>query len=72
AFPDSLDLLLICVQAGMSVEAEMNKVSWPSRSELARAAMVVMVTMFGLAAVLYTYDLVWQTLLTALGILKRG
>ena len=27
AFPDSLDLLLICVQAGMSVEAAMNKVS---------------------------------------------
>jgi tight adherence protein C len=27
AFPDSLDLLLICVQAGMSVESAMNKVS---------------------------------------------
>ena len=26
-FPDSLDLLLICVQAGMSVESAMNKVS---------------------------------------------
>ncbi len=26
-FPDSLDLLLICVQAGMSIEAAMNKVS---------------------------------------------
>jgi tight adherence protein C len=26
-FPDALDLLLICVQAGMSVEAAMNKVS---------------------------------------------
>src|SRR5665811_93278 len=27
AFPDALDLLLICVQAGMSVEAAMNKVA---------------------------------------------
>jgi tight adherence protein C len=26
-FPDSLDLLLICVQAGMSIEAAMNKVT---------------------------------------------
>jgi tight adherence protein C len=26
-FPDSLDLLLICVQAGMSIEAAMNKVA---------------------------------------------
>jgi tight adherence protein C len=27
AFPDALDLLLICVQAGMSIESAMNKVS---------------------------------------------
>ena len=27
AFPDALDLLLICVQSGMSIEAAMNKVS---------------------------------------------
>jgi tight adherence protein C len=27
AFPDSLDLLLICVQAGMSIESAMNKVA---------------------------------------------
>jgi tight adherence protein C len=27
AFPDALDLLLICVQAGMSIEAAMNKVA---------------------------------------------
>ena len=36
-FPDSLDLLLICVQAGMSVESAMNKVGQRDRSPLARA-----------------------------------
>lgn len=54
----------------IAVEAEMNKVSWPSRSELFRSSMVVMVTMFGLAGTLYAYDLLWQFLLTMLGVLK--
>ena len=40
----------------ISVEAEMNKVSWPSRSELFRASLVVIVTIFFLAALLATYD----------------
>lgn len=56
----------------IAVEAEMNKVSWPSRSELFRSSLVVIVTMFGLAATLYGYDLVWQMLLTKLGVLKGG
>lgn len=56
----------------IAVEAEMNKVSWPSRSELFRSSVVVMVTMFGLAGTLYAYDLLWQFLLTALGVLRAG
>ena len=42
----------------ISVEAEMNKVSWPSRAELFRASMVVIVVIFMLTAILFTYDLV--------------
>jgi preprotein translocase subunit SecE len=42
----------------IAVEAEMNKVSWPSRGELFRASLVVMVVIFFMAAVLYFYDLV--------------
>ena len=56
----------------IAVEAEMNKVSWPSRSELFRSSLVVIITMFGLAATLYGYDLVWQMLLTKLGVLRGG
>jgi preprotein translocase subunit SecE len=40
----------------ISVEGEMNKVSWPSRSELFRASIVVMVVIFFLAFLLYGYD----------------
>jgi preprotein translocase subunit SecE len=40
----------------IAVEGEMNKVSWPSRSELFRAAMVVILVIFFLAAILFGYD----------------
>jgi len=41
----------------ISVENEMNKVSWPSRGELYRASLVVIVVIFLLTAILFTYDL---------------
>jgi preprotein translocase subunit SecE len=54
----------------IAVEAEMNKVSWPTRTELFRASTVVIVVMFGLATALYAYDVLWQQLVTALGVLR--
>jgi preprotein translocase subunit SecE len=42
----------------IAVEAEMNKVSWPTQTELLRASVVVILLIFGLAAVLYLYDIV--------------
>ena len=47
----------------IAVEAEMNKVSWPSRSELFRGAIVVLITILLLAFVLWVYDLLWKTIL---------
>jgi preprotein translocase subunit SecE len=46
----------------ISVEGEMNKVSWPARGELFRASVVVIFVIFFLAAILLIYD----TLLTFL------
>ena len=42
----------------ISVEAEMNKVQWPSRSELWRASMVVIIVIFFLAGALFVFDIV--------------
>jgi preprotein translocase subunit SecE len=53
----------------IAVEAEMNKVSWPSRSELFRSSIVVIVLLMILTAVLFVYDIVWSALFKALGIL---
>jgi preprotein translocase subunit SecE len=55
----------------IAVEAEMNKVSWPSRAEMFRSTIVVIVTIFGLAIVLFGYDLTWQVILRAIGVLPR-
>jgi len=50
----------------ISVEGEMNKVSWPSRGELFRASIVVMLVIFFLAALLFVYDFVLEWLRLAL------
>ena len=44
----------------ISVECEMNKVTWPKQGELIRASAVVMAVIFLLAALLYFYDLIWK------------
>lgn len=43
----------------IAVEAEMAKVSWPTRSEVVRSSAVVIFMMFALAAILGLYDLFW-------------
>jgi preprotein translocase subunit SecE len=46
----------------IAVEAEMNKVSWPTRSELYRASMVVLIVIFALAIILSIFDYSWALL----------
>jgi preprotein translocase subunit SecE len=53
----------------IAVEAEMYKVSWPSRTELIRSSIVVIVLLLMLTAVLFVYDIVWQWLFRFLGVL---
>ncbi len=52
----------------IAVEAELNKVSWPGRSELVKASLVVIFTIFFLAILLFSYDLLWQSIFTSLKI----
>jgi len=64
-YPQFADFLI-------SVEAEMNKVSWPSKTELIRSSMVVIFLMFFLALILFGFDLFWQFLFQAIGVLQRS
>lgn len=52
----------------ISVESEMNKVSWPNRSELVKASLVVIFTIFFMAMLLFCYDLIWQLIFSTLGV----
>jgi preprotein translocase subunit SecE len=54
----------------ISVEGEMNKVSWASKQELYRATVVVLSTMLFLAVVLYAYDQIWMVVLSSIGVLQ--
>ena len=44
----------------IAVEAEMNKVYWPSRSVLFRSSMVVLFVIFFLGTLLAVYDTIWK------------
>jgi len=52
----------------IAVEAEMNKVTWPSKDELIRASIVVMFTIFFLAIALFLFDVVWQQFFSFIGV----
>ena len=53
----------------IAVEAEMKKVSWPTRGEVYRSSLVVLVTIFALAIVLFGFDLFWQEFFTWIRVL---
>lgn len=47
----------------ISVEAEMNKVSWPTRTELIHSSIVVVAVLFLLAVVLLLFDVFWEMII---------
>jgi preprotein translocase subunit SecE len=54
----------------ISVEAEMDKVSWPDQGYLARATGVVLGTMLVLGVYLFACDILWRVLFRAIGFLR--
>lgn len=54
----------------ISVEAEMDKVTWAGREELQRATIVVISTMLFIGLVLLVYDMFWVWFFTLIRILQ--
>ena len=54
----------------IAVEAEMNKVSWPTKDVLVRSSLVVIFVILAMAAMLFVFDLFWKTMFTWLGVVK--
>ena len=53
----------------ISVEAEMDKVTWSDWGELKRSTAVVLITMVILTVVLFLFDVFWQRVFTSTGVL---
>jgi preprotein translocase subunit SecE len=53
----------------IAVEAEMNKVSWPTRSELVRSSTVVLILIVVFAIAMSVFDVFWKFLLSSLHII---
>jgi preprotein translocase subunit SecE len=51
----------------VSVESELEKVTWPGRQEVLQATVVVLCTMFFLGLFLFLIDLVWTWLFSFIG-----
>lgn len=51
----------------VSVESELEKVTWPGRQEVIQATVVVLCTMFFLGLFLFLIDIVWTWLFSFIG-----
>jgi preprotein translocase subunit SecE len=60
-FPRFADFLI-------AVEAEMNKVMWPSQDELVRSSVVVIILLLSFAGLMYAFDMLWVGLFWLMGI----
>ena len=54
----------------IATEAELNKVSWSSKSELKNATVVVLTTVVLMAVYLFAMDRMWEELLKLVGVLQ--
>jgi preprotein translocase subunit SecE len=55
----------------ISVEAEMDKVTWASKAELYRGTIVVLVTMIFMAGLLFAYDQIWLWFFRLIGFVVK-
>lgn len=54
----------------ISVQAEIDKVTWPSKAEVRKATIVVLVLLVGMAVVIFLFDVVWQWVFKTVGFLQ--
>ncbi|MEQ1933151.1 MAG: preprotein translocase subunit SecE, partial [Fimbriimonadaceae bacterium] len=54
----------------ISVQAEIDRVTWPSVVEVKRATVVVLVLITSMAVVMFCFDLIWQWVFQVIGFLQ--
>ncbi len=54
----------------ISVQAEIDKVTWPSKGEVRKATIVVLILLVSMAVVIFLFDVVWQWVFKTIGFLQ--
>jgi len=54
----------------INVEGELNKISWPSQSELIKSSWVVIFVMLSLSLLLWFFDTIWFGLFSLIGVIE--
>lgn len=54
----------------ISVQAEIDKITWPSGDEVKRATVVVLVLITTMAVLIFCFDLIWQWVFQVIGFLQ--
>ena len=54
----------------ISVQAEIDKVTWPSKAEVRKATVVVLVLLVSMAVVIFLFDVIWQWVFKTIGFLQ--
>lgn len=55
----------------IAVEAEMNKVTWPSANELHRSSFVVIFMILSLTIIVYVFDFIWLSIFNFIGVVHH-
>lgn len=54
----------------ISVQSEIDKVTWPSKAEVKRCTIVVLMLLFSMAGVVFVFDVIWQWVFRTVGFLQ--
>lgn len=54
----------------ISVQSEIDKVTWPSKAEVKRHTIVVLVLLFSVASIVFVFDIIWQWVFKTIGFLQ--
>ena len=54
----------------ISVQAEIDKVTWPSRAEVHKHTLVVLILLLSMSVVVFAFDIVWQWVFKTIGFLQ--
>lgn len=54
----------------ISVQAEIDKVTWPSKTEVHKHTIVVLVLLVSMSVIVFAFDIVWQWVFKTIGFLQ--